>query len=308
MEYKDYYQILGVTKSASAKEVKQAYRKLARQYHPDKNQGNKQAEEKLKGINEAYEVLGKSENRAKYDRLGQNYHRFQQMGGNSTDFDFSQFFSGGGRSQQPNINLNDIFGSSGGNAAFSDFFSQIFGGEAGASRQSASRTAVKADIEQAVSITLEEAYQGTTRTFGQNGAQFTAKIPAGTKNGSRIRLRGKGNVTRNGRGDLYLQVSIQPHKMFEPDGLNLRVAVPVDVTTAVLGGKVTIPTLTGSVQLTIPAGTQGGQTFRLTGKGMPKRGEGHGDLFARIMIRIPTQLTEAEKALYEQLAETKKVK
>jgi curved DNA-binding protein len=304
MDYKDYYQILGVAKNADSQAIKKAYRNLARQYHPDTNPENAQAEEKLKGINEAYEVLGKPENRVKYDQLGQNYHRFQQMGGNPGDFDYSQFFNGGGRRQQGGVNLNDIFGSSGGNAAFSDFFSQIFGGgAAGFAQQTAGRTAVQANIEQPVSITLEEAYHGTTRTFGQNGAQFTAKIPAGAKKGTRIRLRGKGNVTRNGRGDLFLRISIQPHKTFDLDGHNLRVTVPVDVTTAVLGGKVTIPTLTGSVQLTIPAGTQGGQTFRLAGKGMLKQGnQSHGDLLARITLSIPSQLTDAQKELYEQLA------
>jgi curved DNA-binding protein len=303
MEYKDYYQILGVAKNANPQEIKKAYRNLARQYHPDKNPGNKSAEEKLKGINEAYEVLSKPKNRAKYDQLGSNYHRYQQMGGAPDDFDFSQFFNGGGRGQQANVNLNDIFGGSGGNAAFSDFFGQIFGGSgAGFGQRPSGRTAVQADLEQSVSITLEEAYHGTTRTFNQNGSQFTVKIPAGSKKGSRIRLRGKGNVTRNGRGDLFLRVAIEPHPTFEPDGNNLRVTVVVDVTTAVLGGKVTIPTLTGSVQLTIPAGTQGGQTFRLAGKGMPKPGQQrHGDLLARITIRIPTQLTEAQKALYEQI-------
>ena len=301
MEYKDYYKILGVSKNANEKEIKRQYRKLARQYHPDKNPGDDKAEEKFKSINEAYEVIGDPENRAKYDQLGQNYHRFRQMGGNPGDFDFSQWFNqGGGQYQQ--ADLNDLFGNGGG---FSDFFTSIFGGSMGQRRAGGNPfgsqpSSMNRDIEESVEITLEEAYQGTTRSFSQNGQTFTAKIPAGAKTGTKIRLRGKGV---GGSGDLFLVVKVRPHKLFTRSGAHLRVDVFVAVTTAVLGGKVSVPTLDGLVNLTIPAGTQGGQTFRLSGKGMPqlRKKDNFGDLLATIKIRVPKELSDKEKSLYEEL-------
>ncbi len=312
MEYKDYYKILGVSKQADDKEIKRAYRKLAQKYHPDKNPGNKSAEERFKAINEANEVLGNPENRAKYDQLGHNYHRYQQMGGNPADYDFSQWFSGGqGQGQRVNVDFGDMFGGSSG--GMSDFFNVIFGGGMGQQRSAGmndyfGRQSVNPDIEQTVEISLEEAYNGATRTFSQNGEQFTAKIPAGAKTGSKIRLRGKGNPGgRQGRGDLYLVVKVLPHAIFKRMGNNLQVTVKVDVVTAVLGGKVEVPTLTGPVHLTIPAGTQGGQTHRLKGKGMPQlhNNDLKGDLLAEINIRVPKKLSPAERTLYEQLAQLK---
>lgn len=309
MEYKDYYQILGVSKKASEKEIKRAYRKLAQQYHPDKNPGNNTAEEKFKAINEAYEVLSNAENRSKYDQLGQNYHRYQQMGGNPNDFDFSQWFNAGGANQYQRVNVDfgDLFGGSGG---MSDFFNAIFGGglrqrgTAGMDEM-LGRRAAASHLEQPIEITLEEAYHGTTRTFSQNGDQFTAKIPAGAKTGSKIRLRGKGNPGPGGhRGDLYLVVKVLPHPTIKRVGNNLHVTVKVDAITAILGGKVPVPTLSGPVNLTIRPGTQGGQTHRLKGKGMPHLRDSNqkGDLLAKIHIRIPKKLSEKERDLYEQLA------
>jgi curved DNA-binding protein len=315
MEYRDYYQILGVDRNASDKDIKKAFRKLAREYHPDKNPDNKQAEEKFKEINEAYEVLGNPENRTKYDQLGRNYQRYQQMGGQPDGFDFSQWFSQGGRTgggyQQVNVDLSDLF-SDGGSGGFSDFFNAIFGSARGGQRagadpffgrQQAARTGQ--DMEHRVNITLEEAYNGTTRTLSSGSDTFTAKIPKGAKTGTKIRLRGKGAAGAAGPGDLFLVVRVEPHDVFKRDGRNLNVTVGVDVTTAVLGGKVTVPTLEGPVRLTIPAGTQGGKTFRLRGKGMPdlRDNENYGDLFATINIEVPKDLSDRERALYEQLAE-----
>jgi len=314
MEYKDYYKILGVSKDADDKAIKRAYRQLARQYHPDKNPGDEQAEETFKEINEAYEVLGDADNRSKFDRLGRNYHRYQQMGGHPTDFDYSQWFGGASSSGSyapGNVDLGDLFGGGG----FSDFFNTIFGGAAAraaaANSQRQDDTFGRArgqdtnlDATQTVDISLEEAYEGTARTFNQNGSQFTTKIPAGAKTGTKIRLKGKGNVGSYGRGDLYIVVNVLPHERFERAGNNLRVDVAVDDVTAVLGGKVQVPTLDSDAQLTIPAGTQGGQIFRLKGKGMPTiRGATKlGDLMARVKIRVPENLSDAQRNLYRQLA------
>lgn len=313
MNYKDYYQILEVSKQADEKEIKKAYRRLARQYHPDKNQGNKQAEEKFKEINEAYEVLGNADNRSKYDQLGSNYHRYQQTGGDPSDFDFSQWFSQGtDGGQRVQFDFGDLFGSQGGfssqSSGFSEFFNSVFGQQA-QTRQSPrqdffSQQATTTDMEQIVTISLDEAYQGATRTFEQNGRSFTAKIPRGAKNGTKIRLRGKGSSGPGGPGDLFLVIKVSPHSQFTRAGHNLEVIVPVDVITAVLGGKVVVPTLSGDVTLKIPAGTQGGQTFRLRGKGMPhlRQPDQFGDLMAKINIQVPTTLTPEEQELYEKLA------
>lgn len=298
MEYKDYYKILGVNKTADEKELKSAYRKLARQYHPDKNPGDKVAEEKFKEINEAYEVLSNPENRSLYDRLGQNYHRYQQSGGQPGGFDFSQFFSQGrGGAQQ--VNIEDLFGGSGG---FSDFFTSIFGGRGGYQQ---AQPMSGHDINQKVIISLEEAFHGTSRTLvREDGERYTAKIPRGAKTGTKIRLRGKGGQGHGGAGDLILHIEVKDHPRYIREDDNLRVTMPVDFLTAVLGGKVALETLTGTGNLTIPAGTQGGQTIRLKGKGMPnvKNKNKVGDLLVTIQIVVPKQLSETEKQLYEQLA------
>jgi curved DNA-binding protein len=314
MEYKDYYQILGVDKNASEKDIKRAYRKLARQYHPDKNPDNKAAEERFKEINEAYEVLGDADNRSKYDQLGRSYHRFQQMGGAPGGFDYSQWAAAGGPRggyQQVNINFEDLLGGSGG---FSEFFRTVFGDRGrpqspgmdglygqGFGQQSVASTQ---DMDYELAITLEEAYHGTSRTLSLGGERITAKIPRGAKTGTKVRLRGKGQPGPTGPGDLYLVILVQNHSTFERMEHNLKVVVFVDVVDAVLGAKVNIPTMTGDVKLTIPAGTQGGQTFRLRGKGMPKMrsNEQYGDLLVTIRIQIPESLNEEEESLYRQLA------
>ena len=317
MKYRDYYEILGVEKNASEKDIKRAYRSLARQYHPDKNPDDAAAEDKFKEINEAYEVIGNPENRSKYDQLGRSYNRYQQMGGSSAGFDFSQWASGGGPRggyQSANIDLGDLLGGSGN---FSEFFRTVFGGGMGGQGpgmgqfqgRSQPRSQVQSkgqNIEQKVDITLEEAYYGASRTFAvEGGEQFTAKIPMGAKSDTKIRLRGKGAHGPVERGDLYLIVNVYSDQTFTRDGDTLLMNVPVNVVTAVLGGKVTVPTLSGSVKLNIPPGTQGGQTIRLKGRGMPKmRADGEfGDLMATVQIIIPKDLSDAEQQLYEQLAE-----
>jgi len=311
MEYKDYYQILGVDKNAAEKDIKKAYRRLARQYHPDKNPNDQSAEDKFKEINEAYEVVGNPENRARYDQLGRSYQRYQQMGGAPSGFDYSQWSTGYGSGagyQQVDIDLDDLLGDTSG---FSSFFRTVFGGRRpprsdydGAFAQQAQ--AGSQNIEYQVEISLEEAYHGTTRTLSKNvGEQFTAKIPRGAKTGTKVRLRGKGEPGPGGPGDLFLVIQIKPHDTFQREGNDLRVIVPVDVVTAVLGDKVTVPTFTGPVKLTIPKATQGGRIFRLRGKGMPdlrKEGE-YGDLLVSIQIRVPETLSDEEDRLYRELAE-----
>ncbi len=291
MDYKDYYKILGVSRSADEKEIKRAFRKLARQYHPDQNPDDPAAEDKFKDINEAYEVLGNADNRQKYDTLGANYKRYQQMGGGMGDFGD---FMGGGQ----NVNLDDLFG--GGAGGMGDFFSTIFGSGMGGPNRT---QPLRRDTEQEIEITLEEAYTGSQRTLvDENGTRFTVKIPKGAKTGTKVRLRGKGGHG----GDLYLVIRVRPHSEYtrdENDDNTLYRTVELDLLTAVLGGKVTVDTLKGSGSLKILPGTQGGKRIRLRGRGMPdlRQNDSYGDLIAEIQIRVPSDLSDKERELYEQL-------
>ncbi len=319
MEYKDYYKILGVDKKATDKEIKTAFRKLARKYHPDANPDNPQAEERFKEINEAYEVLGDSEKRAKYDQLGADWYRWQQAGGRPGDFDWSQWMAGSG-GQRVHVryggleDLEDLFGGGGGDNPFSDFFTSIFGG---ASRGTQRRTRFDyrtqsrrgQDLEHEIEISLTEAYHGTTRRLTKNGRQLDVKIPAGAKTGTRVRVRGKGTEGAGGgqAGDLYLKVKVADDPRFERKGDNLHVTVPVDLYTAVLGGEVPVLTLSGDVKLKVPAGSQNGQTFRLRGKGMPRlrQSKEYGDLYVRLDVRLPTNLSSKQRELFEELRRLK---
>lgn len=299
--YKDYYEALGVGRDADQKEIKRAYRKLARQYHPDVNPGDKQAEDRFKDINEAYEVLGDEEKRKQYDRLGSQYQQWQQMGGQGNvpwDDLFRQ--AGGGNAQ---------YDFSGGDSFF-DILNTFFGGGAGAARaQPRGRRAASTrgrDIEQEVKITLQEAYQGTRRDFNRSGRRLSVSIPPGAKTGSRVRVSGKGESGYNGGppGDLYLVVTMLDDPTYERDGDNLVREWPLDLYTAVLGGEVEVPTLGGKVRLKVPGGTQSGQKFRLTGRGMPRLGKSgeHGDLYVRMMVQVPKDLNEREQELFEELS------
>jgi curved DNA-binding protein len=316
MDYKDYYKILGVDKKASDKEIKKAFRRLARQHHPDMNPDNPRAEERFKEINEAHEVLSDPEKRAKYDQLGVHWQRYQQGGGRPGDFDWSQWTTGRPgegvhvRYGTPE-DLEDLFG---GGSPFSDFFSQIFGGMGGSSGGGGFQRQIRPqrgqDFEQPVEISLQEAYQGTTRILQTEGQRFEIKIPAGARTGTRVRMSGHGGGGAAGgpAGDLYLRVTVLPDARFERDGDDLRATVPVDLYTMVLGGQVRVPTMTGEVVLTIPPGTQNGRTFRLRGKGMPhlRQPDQHGDLFARVEVQLPTDLTAPQRELFEQLRDLRK--
>jgi curved DNA-binding protein len=328
MEFKDYYQTLGVSKTSSDKEIKQAYRKLARKFHPDVNPGDKTAEAKFKEINEAYEVLGDADKRRKYDELGANWRMYEQAqqqgqgfpggfgfggpGGGQDAWTINMGGAGGGYRTKTPEEMQDLFGNE---DPFSDFFRTFFGGAGGretggrARGGRAARSQKGQDIEHAVELTLEEAYHGATRRVsikeGGHARTVDVRIPAGVKDGSRVRAAGEGAAGANGgaAGDLYLRVQVKPHAVFERTAADLQTKVAVPVTTAVLGGEAQVPTVTGSVRLKIPEGTQNGQVFRLKGHGMPNVGkpDDRGDLYATVEVQLPRALTREQREHYEAL-------
>ena len=322
MAGKDYYSILGISRNASEREIKQAYRKLARQYHPDVNSGDKSAEAKFKQINEAYEVLSDKEKRRKYDQFGDQWQyadQFAQARRQQTPFwDFSQ--AGGQSFRFEEADLGSLFDG-------------LFGGGI---RRRQVRPRRGKDIRHPIEVTLEEAYHGTKRTITLQTEQpcsdckgtglmqnlpcsvcrglgvvsgvkrLEVKIPSGVKNGSRVRVAGKGEPGYAGgaSGDLYLVVSVKPHRLFERKGDDLYVEVAVPLTVAVLGGEVFVPSLKGELALKVPPETQNGRAFRLAGRGMPHLGNSsHGDLLAKVSVVLPTKLSEEEKKLFERLGQ-----
>ena len=314
MEYPDYYAILGVDRNASASEIKKAYRKLARKYHPDVNPGDKEAEDKFKAINEAYEVLSDEEKRRKYDMLGQQYQQWQRMGGQPNGFDWTEWASGG----VPGGGVRyEFVGGTGADDAFSDFFRMIFGGMGmgGFSGKGDARTGRRTytrqrptrgrDLEVDAHISLEEAYHGTTRTIQVGQKRLQVKIPRGARTGTRVRLQGKGQQGFAGgtAGDLYVNVTVDEHPIFRREGDDLHVDLKVPLYAAVLGGEVRVPTLDKPVTLRIHPGTQSGRIIRLRGKGMPKlrQPDSYGDLYAHVLVQVPTHLSEEEQRLFEQL-------
>ena len=319
MEFKDYYKTLGVTKAATEKEIKQAFRKLARKLHPDVNPGDKAAESRFKEVNEAYEVLGDPATRKKYDELGANWRMYEQAGaqpGGAGPFagGFGGFNTGGGgrvRTMTPE-EMEELFGDAN---PFSDFFTTFFGGgpggaAAGGARTGRVRRRAGRDVENEIELSLEDAYNGTTQRLAlmHDGHRRTVdvRIPAGVVTGSRVRISGEGEQGVGGgeAGHLYLRVRLTPHPVFELKGRDLHVRVSLPVTTAVLGGEADVQTLSGKpARLRIPPLTQNGQVFRLKGYGMPAVGkpDEKGDLYARVDVQLPTQVTAEEREHYEAL-------
>jgi len=313
MEYKDYYAVLGIDRKATADEIKKTYRKLAMKYHPDRNPGNTEAEDKFKEINEAYEVLSDPEKRSRYDQLGESYSNWQR-GGGSGNFNWGDWYTQAPRqARQPQGGVHveygdfeDLFGSGG----FSDFFTQIFGGMGGARTQTRrpTRPVRPQTLEYPLAISFLEAYQGARRMLQIDDRKLEVKIPAGAKTGTRVRMAGAGPAGPDGtKSDLYLVIEVAEDPRFQRDGDNLTTDVAVDLYTAVLGGQANLATPGGNVLLTIPPGTQPDQKIRLAGRGMPKvrTPNTFGDLFARVKVQLPRSLNEEQKALFEQLRNTK---
>ena len=293
-------------KTATAKEIKAAYRKLARQFHPDMNQGDKKAEARFKEVGEAYEVLSDGDKKSRYDQLGanwQDYERAARAGGGG-----ARAWPGGGFPAGGNVHVD--FGEELG--GFSDFFKTFFGGGgAGGGFGDAfggGGPSAGSDVESTVEVTLEEVLKGTKRTLrlgGRGGREVEVKVPPGVRDGSRLRVAGEGGEGRRGggKGDLYLRVVIRPHPSFERKGDDLATTVKVPVTTAVLGGEMKVPTLDGSLAVKVPEATAVGQTFRLRGQGLPELGkpQERGDLLATLAVDIPRNLSARQKELFDEL-------
>jgi curved DNA-binding protein len=305
MDYKDYYKILGVSRNANADEIRKAYRKLAMQYHPDRNPDDRQAEERFKEINEAYQVLNDPQKRAHYDRLGSAYSSWQRRGAPSGGFDWSQWARGAPSGTRVEFgDLNDLFGDEGG--LFSEFFRTIFGGGMGAAgtvSRGGSASRGSPAYQQQVEISLEDAFKGTTLQIQTEGKRKQVRIPPGVRTGSKVRVAGAGP---NGL-DLYLIVQVKEHEHFERKGNDLHTSAKVSAFTAILGGEAEVETMTGKVKLSIPPGTQPEQVFRVAGRGMPylKSPNTNGDLFVHLKVEIPRYLSSKQRELLEEASKLK---
>jgi curved DNA-binding protein len=329
VQFRDYYEVLGVSKTATEDEIKSAYRKLARKYHPDVNPGDKSAEEKFKELNEAYEVLSDPDKRKKYDALGPNWKAGEEFrpppGWEGVNVEYGDFGD-----------IGDIFGGGRSGGGFSDFFESLFGGGRRTGRRGAGFAMRGQDVEAEIPLSLEEAHRGGKRnitlqlsetcpdcrgsgskdgktvcsTCRGAGAirrpkSLEVTIPVGVRDGSVIRLAGQGEPGSNGAaaGDLFLRVRIQPHRLFNVVGENdVQIELPVAPWEAALGAKIPVPTLEGPGEMKIPAGAQAGQRLRLRGQGLNRRGGGRGDEYVKIKIVNPPKLTPNEKELFEKLA------
>jgi len=289
MEYKDYYKVLGVDRSAKQDEIKKAYRKLAVKYHPDKNPGDKAAEEKFKEISEAYQVLGNEESRKKYDELGANWKQYENMGYGGKGYQGFEGFEGFEGFQG--------FGDSG----FSDFFDMFFGG-----RRTRTRTMKGQDLNVSIDMTLREAYYGTQRLINVGDETIKISIKPGVKSGQTLRVKGKGGRGVNGgeNGDILMKINILQDPLYQRDGDDLIRNVNIDVYTAILGGKVEIDTMKGNVSVPIKPQTQNNSMLRLKGLGMPHYGkEGNGALLLKVQLMLPNHFSDKELELIKQAKE-----
>jgi curved DNA-binding protein len=302
MKYKDYYQVLGVPKTATPEEIKKAFRRLALQYHPDKTKGDKAAEEKFKDINEANEVLSDPEKRRKYDQFGEDWKHYQETGAHPGGFDWSKYAGGGETRRMSREEFDEMFSGEG----VGDLFELLFGRRGGSTRRPR-RTAIRGeDIDAEATLTLEEAYRGTMRLIKLDGQTIKVTIRPGIPDGHALRIGGKGAPGFQGgpNGDLYLTVRVTPHSQFQRKGDDLSVDMPVDLYTAMLGGKAPVITLKGTVNVDIPMGTMNGKILRLRGLGMPIYGRKNefGNLLVKVVIQLPQNLTAEEKDLFRRLA------
>lgn len=326
MDYKDYYKTLGVSKQATDQQIKKAYRRMAAKYHPDVNPGNASAEKRFKEIGEAYEVLKDPEKRKLYDRVGANWKQYQNTQSGTNPFSGAGQYSRTGAS---GINLDDLFegfaagaGASAGSGAgagggFSDFFRTFFSGgasgaggpgfagaQSGRNTQSSQEKNASRDTEVPLEITLHEAYHGSERSVKIRGSRMNIRIPKGIEEGKKLKLSGKGQPDTQGkRGDLYLRIKFVKSGLFERKGHDIFLEQPIPLITAVLGGEVRVATLKGSVKLKIPAGTQPGDKFKLSGLGMPyfKQPDKFGHFYVIADIEIPKKLTTEAKKAFEKL-------
>ncbi|MDD5363027.1 MAG: J domain-containing protein [Ignavibacteria bacterium] len=316
MEYKDYYKILGVNKTATQNEIKKAYRKLAMKHHPDKNKGDKTSEGKFQEINEANEVLSDPAKRKKYDELGSNWQQYQQSGGNDEGFDWSKYANRGGQqSYTYQGDINDIFGDTG----YSDFFDNLFGGSFGGGSFAAKKkgrggrrtAAMKGqDYEAILEITLEDAYKGGAKLFQYDNQSIKLNIKPGIKDGQVLKLTGKGGAGAAGgpAGDLLLNIKIIPHSVFRRENDNLYADLNIDLYTAVLGGKAEFSTLKGKIKINVQKETTADKILKLNKMGMPVYGtkDSFGDLYLKIKINIPKHLSDKEIKLFKELQALRK--
>jgi curved DNA-binding protein len=318
MEYKDYYKVLGVERNATEDEIKRSYRKLALEYHPDRKPGDNAAEEKFKGINEAYQVLSDPEKRNRYDQLGESYNSWQQRGGTPGGFNWDEWFVQNPRGGNVRVDVSDfgdLFENSG-IGDFSDFFRSIFGGRSnmGSAQRHPGAASVRTApqpqaFQQDVTISFLESFQGTTRRIEIDGRRKEVIIPPGARTGTKVRVSEAISTAPNKpKSDLFLVIQVADDPHYQRKKNNLYTDIEVDLYTAVLGGEIKVPTLSGNVVLDIPAGTQPGQTFRLSGRGMPhlKNPNTSGDLYVKTKILIPRNLTSKEKGLFSDLSQLKK--
>ncbi|WP_415954446.1 DnaJ C-terminal domain-containing protein [Streptomyces sp. KLOTTS4A1] len=298
---RDLYEVLGVSRSADAGEIQQAFRKLARKYHPDVNK-SPEAEERFKDVNDAYSVLSDPKTRARYDRFGEDFRKIPEDYDERVGAGFGGFRDAGGRDSRVRYARGGFGGQAGEDIDFEDLFGSFFGGG------SPSGHVPGADQEAELPLTVEEAHRGGRRTVNLGGPagqrDYEVKIPAGVTDGQRIRLAGEGGRGSGGAppGDLYLRVRIRPHQHFRLEGRNIHVEVPITAWEAALGATVRVPTPDGTAKVTVPPGSSSGRRLRLRGEGMPNRRGANGDLYAELRIAIPPHLSDRERELFEELA------